>query len=482
VGDVRQLPPFTERLQLAASLRDMTDFPGEKQRASLLKARLGPRSYSWRRSVRWLVVEPAPVLDELWRQVAREREETASFPVVRVVDRPVRKRAPGMWEISLQALLEGEPEALRVHAARWLLVESEHLSKIDALLPPALLRYVEEGDVRGQFRRDYVRKRQRLPRPLRDRGHTIRDHTELEDRETKWLRDRDWAGEVVWRETRCHELRFSGRDDEIERLETDLAELVPDEAEPLVAEVSAIGLPSVLETVEKGVGRTRRDSTLTTGMLDSEFRRRNVPLTFQHRMHPEISDFPRDEFYGGKQLEDADTVKRRKPWTYSARWPSRRTWLNIQGRDVHGVNQDEILAMERVLTGFREWADQESDIEQPWSIACLTFYVRQERSIREMLRRFTGQKRETRFQVPGIEIVCGTVDRFQGREADLVLLSFRNTRRVGFLDSVNRLNVAITRGRRQLLVFGNARYFASCRVAELEALVRKTRILPGEDL
>jgi superfamily I DNA and/or RNA helicase len=66
------------------------------------------------------------------------------------------------------------------------------------------------------------------------------------------------------------------------------------------------------------------------------------------------------------------------------------------------------------------------------------------------------------------------VDRFQGREADLVMLSMRNTRRVGFLDSPNRLNVGLTRARQQLVVFGNADYFSRCHVSELEALVLRT--------
>jgi len=73
-----------------------------------------------------------------------------------------------------------------------------------------------------------------------------------------------------------------------------------------------------------------------------------------------------------------------------------------------------------------------------------------------------------------VEIVCGTVDRFQGREADLVLLSMRNTTRVGFLDSRNRLNVAVTRARQQLVVVGNGPFFGGCPVVELRELVRRS--------
>ena len=50
--------------------------------------------------------------------------------------------------------------------------------------------------------------------------------------------------------------------------------------------------------------------------------------------------------------------------------------------------------------------------------------------------------------------IC-TVDRFQGHEADYVILSLVRTRGIGFLDSPNRLNVALTRGRYLILIVGD---------------------------
>ena len=101
-----------------------------------------------------------------------------------------------------------------------------------------------------------------------------------------------------------------------------------------------------------------------------------------------------------------------------------------------------------------------------------------------MLKEVTGDERNTRFSVRDapVEVVCGTVDRFQGREADLVMLSMRNPGRVGFLDSPNRLNVAVTRARQQLVVVGNAEYFRDCRVSELEELVRRTPLVDENEV
>lgn len=106
--------------------------------------------------------------------------------------------------------------------------------------------------------------------------------------------------------------------------------------------------------------------------------------------------------------------------------------------------------------------------------ACVTFYAKQERAISDMLRGLSGDERVTRFRVSGaaVGIGCATVDRFQGREADFVLLSLRNTGRVGFLDCPNRRNVAVTRAREMLGIVGNRQFFERC---ESEALRQLTR-------
>ena len=63
-------------------------------------------------------------------------------------------------------------------------------------------------------------------------------------------------------------------------------------------------------------------------------------------------------------------------------------------------------------------------------------------------------------------ITLCTVDRFQGQEADIVFLSMVQTRRVGFMDSPNRLNVAVTRARYQNVIIGSLEYFSSQSASE----------------
>ena len=74
------------------------------------------------------------------------------------------------------------------------------------------------------------------------------------------------------------------------------------------------------------------------------------------------------------------------------------------------------------------------------------------------------------------QVTVSTVDAFQGREADVVLFSAvraprpghaagggGHTAGVGFLADVRRMNVALTRARRSLLVVGHAETLARSR-------------------
>ena len=52
------------------------------------------------------------------------------------------------------------------------------------------------------------------------------------------------------------------------------------------------------------------------------------------------------------------------------------------------------------------------------------------------------------------DIQVSTVDAFQGAEKDIIVLGCVRTRNLGFIEDCRRLNVAITRARRHLIVVG----------------------------
>ena len=91
----------------------------------------------------------------------------------------------------------------------------------------------------------------------------------------------------------------------------------------------------------------------------------------------------------------------------------------------------------------------------------LSFYRGQEKRLSDEMRKLTGSRYIRYFPVPkdNAEVEVCTVDRFQGQEADIVFLSMTRTRGIGFLDNRNRVNVALTRAKYQLVIVGSQKLF-----------------------
>lgn len=88
-----------------------------------------------------------------------------------------------------------------------------------------------------------------------------------------------------------------------------------------------------------------------------------------------------------------------------------------------------------------------------------------------MLTTYNGQRhllndvvkaRCAAYPIFGEPAHISTVDRFQGQQNDIVLLSFVRTRSVGHVRDVRRLIVAMSRAKLGLYVFCRQRLFASC--------------------
>lgn len=68
---------------------------------------------------------------------------------------------------------------------------------------------------------------------------------------------------------------------------------------------------------------------------------------------------------------------------------------------------------------------------------------------------YRAQKRELRSKIKYRRVEIDTVDAFQGREKDVIILSLTATEDFKFAANVNRVNVAVTRPRCKLIVVGN---------------------------
>ncbi len=311
-----------------------------------------------------------------------------------------------------------------------------------------------------------------------------------------------WQAELAWRLVRSYELRDNPT--EKERFEVDIRELMPkslnetSEARLIkdLHNIRRVALPSILGLLQSGFERLpnwKDQVALTDGLPSRALEDRLVSLSYQHRMHPDIAAFPREHFYTTEGpdeslwvtpqqvptrslLKDASGMEDKRNWAY-ARYRSRAHWLNVTPRrdDRGNSNQAEADQLIKELQAFAEWVSTHGRPGKVYEVACLTFYLAQEKLLRQKLQdlsRQRGNTRNFRLAEQQVKVTLCTVDRFQGHEADLVLLSMVKSGTVGFLNSPNRLNVALTRARFQLVVIGHRDYFKSerCRSELLKKL------------
>lgn len=168
-------------------------------------------------------------------------------------------------------------------------------------------------------------------------------------------------------------------------------------------------------------------------------------------------------------------------------------WVNVstpeQKVGTSYKNEGEIEAIKEVLrvlckaSGFSEYKDffkKEEDKE----IGIITYYMPQMMKIREAIypqfkrndwRNFDQHKYENEYQLP---FRINTVDRFQGMERNIVIVStVRSDRQIGldgklhkndhypqalgFARELQRVNVGFSRAKRLLIVIGNEKHFAN---------------------
>lgn len=308
----------------------------------------------------------------------------------------------------------------------------------------------------------------------------------------------EWAPEVGWRLSTLYEQRFAedladsngSLRTTAKRLRQEVKELLPvaeTGADPEkvwreIDRVRRVALPSVLESLRHGFERNLRQrdgSALSDGLPESVINRRHVLLSTQHRMHPEIAAFSHEHVYDHNALETPEDMEVKRSWTYT-RYAHHAVWRDVRGRFDRrsNSNKDEARSVVDELRHFDEWArvNKPPDECRPWEAAILTFYRGQEREVRHGLRRWTSQKHAMRHfgrgprNQPYLRIELCTVDRFQGHEADIVLISFARPHATSFLESPNRLNVALTRARYQRVVIGNRQEMRKAKGTLLKAL------------
>ncbi len=303
---------------------------------------------------------------------------------------------------------------------------------------------------------------------FKDKGKELNDSFEIVDDLNKYFVEKNWAEEVAWRIDREHQLRLAKGKNKSKSYSDQIENLLPKSTDSInteekINQIAAMAFPSILESLVQGIkGRkTKVESTISEGFYPYILNLRRETLVYQHRMHPDISKFPREHFYQNVgALKDSDNLER--DWNYN-QYDCRSVWVDVKGETKRNYNDEEVKILSDHLEKFINFAKRNPQPEgKKWTVAVLTFYRGQETKLRESLRKITGKENSVSdFNIDnGINIKLHTVDKFQGHEADIVFLSMVQTKRDGFMDNPNRLNVAITRAKFQLVIIGNYDYFS----------------------
>lgn len=174
-------------------------------------------------------------------------------------------------------------------------------------------------------------------------------------------------------------------------------------------------------------------------------------LDTQYRMHPGISMFPSDLFYGGK-LNDGVSPPERRPLP-GFPWPREEfpvAFIPVtEGSEIDDgaskANDAEAAAVCDAVVALL--GGGQCTVSQ---IAVVTPYAAQVRLIRRRLREVLPRG------PPFVEVQ--STDGFQGREKEAVVFSAVRSNTygsVGFVSDWRRINVSFTRARRGLIVVGN---------------------------
>lgn len=193
-----------------------------------------------------------------------------------------------------------------------------------------------------------------------------------------------------------------------------------------------------------------------------------VQLTRQGRMHEEIARFPATWFYSGGLLPACEWQSSEWNLTCTSDHLLERcvatertvffsTEKINQTSSTGKLNETEAMVIVKLLLSIRKTYEENGIQFDPGNIGIIAPYRNQIALIKHKLSEFGLTDSE--------KIMIDTVERFQGSQRDVIILSFcvNNPGQLDYLTNLNhdgtvdrKLNVAVTRARQQLFLIGNA--------------------------
>ncbi|KAH8361625.1 hypothetical protein KR084_010673 [Drosophila pseudotakahashii] len=160
-------------------------------------------------------------------------------------------------------------------------------------------------------------------------------------------------------------------------------------------------------------------------------------LSMQYRMHPDICRWPNKYFYEDQLVNSECTARFASPLIPYCVINLRYTQENSGAQNRSISNDEEALFVAKLLTEMDKHMSSKR-----YSYGIISPYQNQCYALAQVIPSH-------------MNLTPLTVDSYQGLEKDVIIISNARTRGCGFLTNYQRLNVALTRPKRCLVICGN---------------------------
>ncbi len=194
----------------------------------------------------------------------------------------------------------------------------------------------------------------------------------------------------------------------------------------------------------------------------------SIMLNMQYRMHEHIMHFSNRQFYD-ENLLAAESVKHRLLSTdeHDHLLNTAVTYIDTAGCGYNEKinpesfsisNEDEAHLLLKHLKLLLHQYNPLEKRRKEISVGIISPYKEQVQLIVELIAN------DEELQNTPIKIVVKTVDGFQGQERDVIYISLvrsNDSKEIGFLNDIRRMNVALTRAKSKLVVIGDSSTLAN---------------------
>ncbi|HEX8549181.1 MAG TPA: AAA domain-containing protein [Cytophagaceae bacterium] len=209
-----------------------------------------------------------------------------------------------------------------------------------------------------------------------------------------------------------------------------------------------------LEAARKGLSLTLFEKVI-------ERQKADVLLNVQYRMNEKIMQFSNEHFYSGRLIADEsvkyhvlfdtieDAVINMPVEFIDTAGSGYGEKVNPESSSTY--NPEEASLLFRHLAALCSRIDLTSANSSILDIAIISPYKAQVNLLKEKLLDFEFKDK--------LKVTINTIDGFQGQEKDIVYMSLVRSNEkgeIGFLQDTRRMNVALTRARKKLVVLGDS--------------------------